>query len=429
MLRTRLTAMYPLHLDAEGDASGGAAVITPAPAPVSNDSQPGLRSEHEDSALARTFRELRAAATRGEVAMEGQVAPTAPVATLEIPQPSAEPATDPVPDAAPDPAQDATAVEDAGDTEAVTEGGEPAPALTVELPARRGQEPIQIAVEDQATADALRNMRNLAARTEQAEARAREARQQQAEYEAFESHLRLDPIGFVVDQMDPNYRVHVAEQLLAQDGVLEAVLERLDRWQGNPDARVADQARFEAARLRNAQTVQRQQSAAAAQRTIVENITTNVDALAELVPAELAAQFRDDALGDMAAFARANRLRGPLAPEQFPELLARRLKLYGVDAARATAALTHAGSTPQSPMRARPKGPAATALAANKAAQGAKATGSTLVTAKRIRQNAAAAVPGAGAAITVPTQSRPEKGSGVKGAIEFLRRQLPGATR
>lgn len=432
MSKGRQLHWYPLFLDGEGDPSGpGTATVVRAPEVEPerrNDSSPGLRGDSDQGAVARTMRELRQAFSRGEVTLEGQIAaPPAAQATIEV-QTDAAATAEPVPQAA-DPAAEAVATPPGEEGATVEEEATPLEAddalLQIELPPRRpGQEPIAIRVEDRETAEALRHMRNLAGRTTAAETTAAQVRQNQLELEAFEQILDLDPVGTLVDRLDPRRHVEAAQQLLALPGVLEAVAEQMESWQQNPDARAAAQARFENVRLKTAGTVRQQLAVQEQNRQIVEGITSTVGLLTELVDPELAGQFRDDCLGDLAAYARANPLTGPLAPEQFPALLARRIRLYGLDPAQAAGAIRPDARPSHPSSRPRPKGPAAEALAASPAAQRSTANGKQFITASRIRQGAAAALPTPGAAITVTTGERPAKGSGVKGAIAFLRQRM-----
>lgn len=430
---------YPLFLDGEGDPSGpGTASVVKAPAPIErrNDSQPGLRGDADSGAIATTMRDLRAAVARGEVAFAGQEGPVTGV----VQTPAAETPVEPDP-AAPDTdeaAIQAAAQADAGEVEEVEETEEALeaddPLLNIELPPRRaGQEAIAIRVEDQETAEALRHMRNLAGRTQAAEAVVSQARQAQVELEAFEELLALDPVGVVLARLPAPKQVEMARHILAAlpDAELAQVQEDLERWQQTPETRRGDAAVFENTRIKTAGRVQEGMTIKEQNRQIVDSITTNVNLLTELVDPEIAQQFRDDCLGDMASFARTNRLTGPVAPERFPDLLARRLRLYGLDPKAARAALEPDAPPSHPSARPRPKGPAAEALAASPAAQRAQGNGKQFFAASRVRQAAAAGTPPAGAAISVGQGLRPPKGGGVQGTIDWLRKQagIPAKAR
>lgn len=433
MLRTRLP-FFPLFLDREGDPSGpGAATVVP-PVPGGqdgrNDSQPGLHGER--GAALKAVDELRAAYQRGEIAMVGETPKVQPSATIEVPDPNAAPADGVETDQPADAAGLAAAEGEAATPEAAAaaEGAEGAgadddPLLTIELVPRRGQDPITIKVEDRETAEALRATRNLAGRAEQAEEQLGTLRQQAVEIEAFEHLLEVDPVGTLIDKLHPRHHVTLAEHVLAQlpPEAFEAVRARLNGWEESPDRREADAARFENTRIKTRGEVQQKIAVREHKRAVVDRITQNVQLLEELVSPEIARQFRSDALGDLAAYIRENRVPGHVAPERFPEILATRLRLYGITPDQARAALTTDARTPHPSPRPRPKGPAAEALAASQAAQGSTANGQQFIKASRVRKVAAAGAPGAGAPVTVPAGARPPKGTGVKGTINWLRQQ------
>ncbi len=220
------------------------------------------------------------------------------------------------------------------------------------------------------------------------------------ELQQIDYFMERDPRGFMVNELTPERQIDVARGLLALPHVREA----LDANPPDPSQAIEDAHRWQAtqAQARHAAAIQQQ---ARAYRRAVESM------LPASLPDEKAAMLLDDLLGDLAAYARQNPDRIPTR-EQLPEVLAERLKLYGVDPLKAARQLA---TGQQRTVRA-PTDRDAIDKARNTGAQ---------FKARREALRSAAAVPGAGAGAQ-PTKLQPPPKQGVADRIKWLREKLVG---
>jgi hypothetical protein len=240
--------------------------------------------------------------------------------------------------------------------------------------------------------------------------------------EFFRERVELDPVGLVLEATTPEARLAIARNLIIQPDILEALSDELQLVLSDPTAREQLQVKLENAQLKNRDAVASEFQKRDMGRKIASSVTSAVDRLTEAVDPDLADQFREDCLNDCKQYLRANRVARPLDPEQFPDILARRLRIYGLSGPDALAALRGPDAkSPDASSAARPSGPAALKLAEQ--AKGAGAAGSARVQARTVRQAVAAATPapGAGAARTALT---PPTGQTVTERVAWVRQNM-----
>ncbi len=418
-MRLALLGMLPLFLHPDGDPSGNAAVADPpagdAPAlepPVRQDATPPI------TPIQKALAEAKEAVAKGEIAFDPD-APSPDEAAKEGEKPP-DPTTPPADSQKPAGDAPAEGTEGAGAEAAAEE----AALLTVELPTRnKGEEAVAIKVPDKETAEALRHLKNGFMRGEEVRAERRQVEADKAELAYFQELAQVDPVGLVLEQMDPAMHPTLVKHLLATPGVVEEVISLLQKWDGNEDARRADVAELRAERATQAGEIRQTLEVKARAREVGRYVGETVQKLAALVPQDLQPAFVDDALVEVQKHYTANKLRGKIPADQFPVVLATRLKVYGIDRARALAAVTDQPASPPASNAARPTGQAAEELAAT--AKGRTATGQRLVEAAKVRREVAAAVPGAGAGVSTPRIQPPAK-QGIMERLNWARKNLTG---
>lgn len=283
------------------------------------------------------------------------------------------------------------------------EGEEDERLRVVLRPRSPGEQPRVIYADTPEAAEDLRRTVKEGLRRDEFNRLSARVERQAEELQVVEDLIRLDPAGFVLEHMPQESQQEVALAVLAQPGMLEAVLDLVDGWRDNPDQRERDRLTRELDRTRKREEIDRQLNERHASRAIVREVTRAADDMAELIDPNLQQQFVDDLLGDMQAFARANPRVGRLTVEQMVQhVWGRRLSLYGVDPKDAVEAAKSGGVLPT---RGKPKGEAARKLAAQAAE--ARKTGPKFRSSSTARR-AAAATPSAGSGVTPPADGMPK---------------------
>jgi hypothetical protein len=296
----------------------------------------------------------------------------------------------PGPDGKPVAAKEPTEEEKVVELETGAEPGEEQPGepIIVALPElRQGQEPIELEVEDQETADAIAALVRGNARRDQYNRAMGDLNKQREEFQQFEDMLTIDPVNFMVDRVRPDLQVEVALHLLSLPGVYDKVAEKYVGPAGEELDREKVGLRLQADRVgRQQQSSQEVQarSYARAQGRIV------ADTIERMIPDDFsdadASGLRDDLLRDIRDHVEQSGATS-LRPEELPFILQRRLEQYGIEAASALS-----GSAP-APLRSRAPAPAA---ARETPGAPARSTGQRFVEGAR-RREAASKVPGTGA--------------------------------
>lgn len=378
-----------------------------------------------------------------ELAPEGQtmrdtLAPTAPVAlpdgTVLVPEskpatiqdaikaardkalaPAAE-ATTPETPAAPDGEGDADAegeTPDGGDAEDVVDD-----TLIVELPPRTPNgEAIRIAVPDQESLEAIQRLQNGYMRGEQARGAVAESRQTIEEFEEFRESLQLDPVSVIESAMSVEHAELLVRSLLTHPAILPRLQADLDLiTQGDPDAleRVRERAKAQRLELKDAAREQIE-----GQREIRQNARDVNAQIGRLIPEHFTEEQREfffrDARYDIQEWQQRNRSQ-LVPPKMVAQLLAPRLKLYGVESAPRREPTGREPSTPRATPGAAPAPSAAVAPSPSpRTVERVKANADK-------RQLVAAAAPGSNAVGRPNPLSGIPKDADVKGAIAALRK-------
>jgi hypothetical protein len=316
----------------------------------------------------------------------------------------------------------------------VQETATAAEPLRIALPGREGQEELEIEVDDPATAERLRMLRNGYMRGEEARRQITQAQQERQQVQVLESMLREAP-ELLVENMPPAMADRMLRHLLATR--LEAVAPDVEALLTDPVAR----AHAQVAAIRQTQDARTSLDARSAAQRHADALLGAAEAL---VPAdvddETARAFLRDAERDLMDAVAAG---AALDARTVPTVLARRAQQYGfasggsAPAPTARAVATARPVTGASAMRpaagqhpavARPVGAAAEALAAGDPVAAAKAQQARLQRAAQTHQMAAAIAPGAGAS-ALPSNRPPEpepQHTSVKDHLAALRRRFGG---
>lgn len=115
------------------------------------------------------------------------------------------------------------------------------PELVVEIPGRGpDDDPERVAAPDKQTADALRRLRNGYMRGEDFNRKAEALEDQRQELQEFETQLRADPAGTVLEVAPDDVKTQMATRLLEDDEVYEHVRSLIEDWRMNDHKRRAD---------------------------------------------------------------------------------------------------------------------------------------------------------------------------------------------
>lgn len=286
-----------------------------------------------------------------------------------------------------------------GDEE--TEEGEEAERETLELELSE-EERLEIEVDDPETRAALEEKLSKAERVERLESEraeleglradvqeAEEARQQ------FEEELQTDPVGFITGNLPGDRKAQVAVDLLFDDDVHQAVIEKLDEWSRQPHKREVQAAKREKERLEEERT---RKEVREAQRAVQQTVSQIVDRLNAYVPEDMSPQLVDSFLRDAGRDLQEHIERNEMYPSDFdlesiPEVIGHRFDLYGIDPSKVSENGRPEGSNIK---RAEPRGDDAKRIA--KQAEDYRKTGERLRKARaRKKSVASSAPPGAGA--------------------------------
>lgn len=277
--------------------------------------------------------------------------------------------------------------------------------------ADRGEEPIELEIDDPAVAERLRRLANDGLR-------ATAAREQRAALDADRARLTEvtsaiedDPIGFVIGRMSPERQLDVARALILEH--LDAILPDIDELTTTPGLR--SDKRLELQRKMNTSATE-----AAQVREARAYATRIVGAIEALVPDDAEAQEGRDFVETSRAYLATLATRGQsITPDNVKTLLAKHLRIFGP----AAVAPRPAGSTVAQPATAAARAVAARAPSIEEADRSAQRV-------RRVQTQRAAATrvapAGAGAApVTVPLL-KPEERTDVRTASSaLLKRGLP----
>jgi len=403
---------------------------------LDNDSQPGVATPNppippsQGAAGAVAIHEmvqgLRDRVRSGELAFTGEREDKEAVATIEEGlEPEAE--VEPGPDDKPG---DETVEEEAegeGEAEEDAEGeeleketekeGEESKSLKIALRGRKPTDPpFEIEVEDQETYERLQQNLREGMRREEFTRRISQVEEREDMLAFIDHHLEHDPAGFLIERVPEDVQESLVLHILARDGMLEKISEKLGLWTENPDKRALERAEMERDSLKKkgelTETFEDRRETQRATRVV----RSTVESIALALPDADATDFVDDALRDVENFYRRTNHSTALKPGQVVEVIARRLERYGLTKEKANQLVT--GQVSPVPQAKPDK------AAAERLSQQANAQARRLVRASQGRRAAAAVAP-AGTP-PAPGRTAPPKGQGVKDRIGWFRENVLG---
>ena len=285
-------------------------------------------------------------------------------------------------------------------------------ALIVELPTRRpGEEAIKLALDSPETVERFRQMANEAATGREAQRVFEAAARKEAERAQFETTLRLDPVGFITENLRPELQHEVALQLLATPEVWDLVAASVEEML-DPSRREVMQERMKARRYELKDQLKRQFDTSARLEANGRDLSV---AVSHLVPdgysKDQAALFVRDALLDLGRYSTANRLNH-IDPRDVPAILAARLTAVGVNPVEAAAKLARLAANGDGRLPARPAAPAAPKKPV--------VTAATLQAADKAKRAAAKGAP-AGAGTPGLAPAAPPAKTSLKDATKYAR--------
>ena len=315
------------------------------------------------------------------------------------------------------PAAEGEEVEEGVDGAEGGEGGEEtADEMVVQLnPLTPNGQPIVINAPDAETFEALQRLQNGYMRGEQARAVSSEAREVIDEFEEFREGLRLDPLttiesALTVDQAEMLVRSLVTHPALFQR--LAADLEAIASGDEDAVQRLRERAESARHKLRDSARTELE-----SQRAIKQNARDIQSVVGRLVPEGFTDEQREffyrDARYDIQEW-QARTGQSMVPPNMVAQILAPRLKLYGVDLAARRGRPGRAPNAPNAPAAA-----AAPAGAAS-GASSARPVERVQANAQR-RQMVAAAAPGAQSVGRADPLGAIPKDADLKSAIATVR--------
>lgn len=294
--------------------------------------------------------------------------------------------------------------------------------IVVEIPGRHKDQPaIKLAVEDEATAEAIRSLVKGSIRRDELHREREGLERQRDELDMIEQHLAIDPVGFLTERVKPEIQLELARHLLSIPAVFAEINKDMTEWD-DPDKLARRQAELRAARSDSRRGAEREMALIAEAKEQGRIVRDTVFAI---VPADMeeddATMFVNDALGDVKAWAEAHSQVRRLRPEEVIGILERRLRHHGIAPESALAALS-SGQPFRRSTAARPvkKAPAS----GTPDAEEARTAGAKLKQAGD-RRRAAAAVP-AGGAGAQPTKIELPAQQSVKERLAWVRKHILG---
>lgn len=286
-------------------------------------------------------------------------------------------------------------------------------ATTVKLRTRDGSER-EVQVDDPELAQLIQQNFNDGMRRKEYTERVAVVEAKLEQLNQIDALIDTNPEAFVAQSLNPEQKIRLASMLLAEH--FEELVPIIQGFDTNPTERLKTTTEAQR-RMREQEAAFTTRSEAQRQAVAVRSAVESL--IPETVEQETAEAFWADASADLQrAIARGEKVD----PSTVPQLLANRLKLYGITAGattpasapRITAKLTN--GSPSSPTVAQPANDAAKALAT------AEATQRRIRLTQQSRRNAAAVPPvGAGAA---PVRLPPvPKGASIEEAARAMKTQ------
>jgi hypothetical protein len=313
--------------------------------------------------------------------------------------------------------------------EGAGEEGAPDPKLVITLAGHeeRGEEDVEIVVEDEPTAERLRRLQNDAMRGQDVRRQQESLQAQRDELDYVLDHLKYDASGFFLEHVTkPEVRKDVALDLMTDPDVFKAVMDEYGDIAEDADALDAKRTKRELLRLRRSQQTLEQLNSESGRRKLMRDIGTTIGAFATEVDEAQRQTFERIAWRELAEYVRANKTER-IAAEDVPLILHKRgtLQLFGLSPDTGSQNGSRADGV--GPTGAKPRAAQAAAPPAEGAANGkkppvnARKVGEGFRQAREAREAAAAVAPaGVGAS---PSKLTPPAGQGVPERLAWLEQQ------
>lgn len=196
-------------------------------------------------------------------------------------------------------------------------------------------------VEDQETADRLREMHDgyetLRAQSEDLIKQSRQNQLDQDSLQLLEDEIRADPAGYVTRKMAAELRAEVARDLLLDDGVYQAVREQIDEWElGGVNRELAKERRLrEKAEMRN--TIEERREAMTTGRRNAFELHDRVKEMGGALSSEKAkAVWERAAMARLSEYVQSHKSRGKhietIDPKDLDRILADEIEAFGIGA-------------------------------------------------------------------------------------------------
>jgi ribosomal protein S20 len=271
-------------------------------------------------------------------------------------------------------------------------------AIRVTLPglSERGEEDFEIEVDSPEVAERLRRLKNDGIRAREYGERRAELESREADIERYRDAVEHDPIAFHLEQMTVDKQLEVARALILEH--LDVLQPEIDKLIEDPTARKDAQIKLRDKMRESARQLEQNRAV----RTHVKKCMMAVDRLIpEGTDSETAAEFVNDARQILAAASRGGQR---VTPQSIPQLIAKRLKLYGFDKKPAPKASSAAPAGKQKtaadapePKRAKPMNDKAREIAERNAAPAKPSAPQARVRRTQNARNAGSKVAPAGA--------------------------------
>ncbi|MCU1350617.1 MAG: hypothetical protein JWO56_3647 [Acidobacteria bacterium] len=282
----------------------------------------------------------------------------------------------------------------------------PAGAIVLKGMEERGEDDLEIEIDDPAVAERIRRLQNDGMRATEYKAKVATVEARDQELDEIEATMAQNPEGFVLTRIQPAVQVNVLKALLAKHFDNADVQAQIDGYIADPMKVREDRIDL---RDRTAKADTATQTAIANRRAAREILNAATALVPDTVKPEILAEFIKDAERDLIDAVNAG---ARIAPADVPRLLAKRVKMYGfAHAARPDAAA------------ARPVSDRAKAIAARKAEIDAKSARTKRI---QVARKAGSAIPSGGRGATSVSKPLVKKGSDIKAASKAVLRS--GAT-
>ena len=188
----------------------------------------------------------------------------------------------------------------------------------------RGEEDLEIEVDDPAIAERIQRAENSGMRRREYETALLAVEDRADEINAVVEALSIDPVGYTLNHMTPKRQVEVLRALLLEH--FDEVGEYVDELANDPAGRQAQRVKLRDDRRGQADLLTKSTANQKAAKRVIA-------ATSQLIPDDIADDERTSFLYDAEQdFIREVKAGRPVTPELVPRILARRLKLYGFPA-------------------------------------------------------------------------------------------------